>query len=198
MSNVLFKRLEDSSELDNMPVIDGSLYITKDGKTFIDYDEDRIPVGGTPDTEMSDRSTNTVENKVIKEYVDTNFIQKGKILWTNANPESNFNPQTITLNSSDYDILEFVFRYSAGNDAKMFFMKTFKGHGVEVSCIINYNVGVNQATSIPWRQATYIDDTHYNISDCYERNTNETTTPSISNNRLIPLYVIGYKTGLFD
>lgn len=70
MANVLFKRLEDSSELDNMPVIDGSLYITKDGKTFIDYDEDRIPVGGTPDTEMSDRSGNAVENNVIKQYVD--------------------------------------------------------------------------------------------------------------------------------
>lgn len=70
MANVLFKRLEDSSLLDNIPVVDGSFYITKNGKTFIDYDDDRIPVAGTPDTQMSDTSTNTVQNNIIKQYVD--------------------------------------------------------------------------------------------------------------------------------
>ena len=85
MANVLFKRLEDSSELDNIPIVDGSLYITKDGKTFIDYDDDRIPVGGTPDDEMSDRSSNTVENKVIKKYVDDfiDTINAGFVYSTN-------------------------------------------------------------------------------------------------------------------
>ena len=71
MANVLFKRVEDSTQLDNIPVVDGSFYVTGDGKSFIDYDGERLPVGGTPDTEMSDRSTNAVENKVIKQYVDT-------------------------------------------------------------------------------------------------------------------------------
>lgn len=155
---------------------------------IFEWEED-IPVTANNLNEMQNILNNNVTN---------GFQKNGTILWTNSSPSSSFSSQNITLSSSDYDILEFVFRYSASNDTKMFFLKTINGHGTEVSCIINYNVGVNQATSIPWRQATYIDDTHYNISDCYERNTNETTTPSISNNRLIPIYVIGYKTGLFS
>lgn len=70
MANVLFKRVEDSSLLDNYPIVDGNLWITGDGKTFIDYGNERIPVGGTPDVEMSDISTNAVQNNIIKQYVD--------------------------------------------------------------------------------------------------------------------------------
>jgi hypothetical protein len=70
MANVVFNRIEDSTLLDNIPVIDGSFYVTGDGKTFIDYDEERLPVGGTPDTAMSDRSGNAVENRVVKGYID--------------------------------------------------------------------------------------------------------------------------------
>ena len=44
--NVLFKRVEDSTQLDNIPVVDGSFYVTGDGKIFIDYGEERIPVSG--------------------------------------------------------------------------------------------------------------------------------------------------------
>ena len=46
--------------------------ITKDGHTFVDFDDDRVGIGGTPDLEMSDSSENSVQNKVIKEYVDNN------------------------------------------------------------------------------------------------------------------------------
>jgi hypothetical protein len=74
MANVLFKRVEDSTQLDNIPVVDGSFYVTGDGKSFIDYGGERLPVGGTPDTEMSDRSRNTVENNVIKQYVDDKVL----------------------------------------------------------------------------------------------------------------------------
>ena len=70
MAKVLFKRIEDSGNIDNVEVEDGSFIVTGDGKTYIDYGEDRIPTSGTPDSEMSDISRNTVENKVIKEYVD--------------------------------------------------------------------------------------------------------------------------------
>jgi len=70
MANVLFKRIEDSSLIDNYPIVDGSYYVTKDGKSYVDYDNQRVPIGGTPDDTMSDRSTNAVQNKVVKEYVD--------------------------------------------------------------------------------------------------------------------------------
>lgn len=73
MAKVLFKRIEDSANINNIEIEDGSFIVTGDGKTYVDYGEDRIPTSGTPDTEMSDRSRNTVENNVIKEYVDTSL-----------------------------------------------------------------------------------------------------------------------------
>ena len=73
MAKVLFKRIEDSANINNIEIEDGSFIVTGDGKIYVDYGEDRIPTSGTPDTEMSDRSRNTVENNVIKNYVDTNI-----------------------------------------------------------------------------------------------------------------------------
>ena len=93
MAKVLFKRIEDSANINNIEIEDGSFIVTGDGKTYVDYGEDRIPTSGTPDTEMSDRSTNTVENNVIKEYVDnkvldiysTNEVKTNKI-WIDGKP----------------------------------------------------------------------------------------------------------------
>ena len=70
MAKVNFKRIQNSSQIDNLPVEDGAFIVTGDGKSYIDYGNDRIPTNGTLDTEMSDLSSNAVENKVIKEYVD--------------------------------------------------------------------------------------------------------------------------------
>lgn len=71
MAKVNFKRIEDSSTIDNVDIEDGAFIVTGDGKTYVDFGTDRIPTSGTPDSQMSDVSRNTVENKVIKEYVDT-------------------------------------------------------------------------------------------------------------------------------
>ena len=70
MAKVKFKRISSSSQINNLPIEDGSFVITGDGKSYIDYGNNRVPTSGTPDDEMSDTSHNTVENKVIKEYVD--------------------------------------------------------------------------------------------------------------------------------
>jgi len=70
MAKVKFKRIPYSSQINDLPIEDGSFVITGDGKSYIDYGNDRIPTNGTLDTEISDTSRNAVENKVIKEYVD--------------------------------------------------------------------------------------------------------------------------------
>lgn len=94
MAKVNFKRIEDSSLINQYPIEDGNFWITGDGKTFVDYDDERIPIAGTPDTEMSNISRNAVENKVIKKYIDdklenlqtysTTEINTGKI-WIDGN-----------------------------------------------------------------------------------------------------------------
>lgn len=78
MAKVNFKRVQSVNDLSNLDIVDGNLIVTSDGNLFIDYNNQRIAVGGTPDIEMSDTSINPVQNKVVKEYVD-NFIPKGVI-----------------------------------------------------------------------------------------------------------------------
>lgn len=80
MAKVLFKRYESNIEAEESQIIDGQFIVTKEGKTFVDYGSDRIPVGGTLDDEMSDSSTNGVENKVIKQYVDKKIDDKTMVL----------------------------------------------------------------------------------------------------------------------
>lgn len=156
------------------------------------------------ENKVTDANMNEIKSVVNNaiDQVDANTTNIGNItgtlLWTNPNPTSNFTSGNITLSSSNYDILEFVFRYSANSDARYFFVKTIKGHGAEVSCLINYNEGTSQPTEFPWRKVDYTDDVTYTVSQCFTRVTNEVAVPSTANNRLIPLYVIGYKTGLFN
>lgn len=189
MANVLFKRVEDSSQLDNIPVVDGSFYVTGDGKTFIDYGEERLPVGGTPDTEMSDRSTNAVENNVIKRYVDENVISR-QILWTNPNPTADFSAQSINLSSSDYDVLEFYFRSdTSGNRALS--VKCLKGYGCQADMFSTASPTRRWCRRLTYSSATqYISENGYQL----EQGSSQTT----ANAQCVPLYIVGYKTGLFE
>ena len=87
MAVVNFKRIEDSANINNIDIEDGAFIVTGDGKIFVDYGTDRVATSGTPDSQMSDTSRNTVENNVIKEYVDnvssdtsSNYLKFGNIL----------------------------------------------------------------------------------------------------------------------
>ena len=44
MANVLFKRIEDSSLINNYPITDGSFIVTKDGYVYVDYGNERVPI----------------------------------------------------------------------------------------------------------------------------------------------------------
>lgn len=195
MANVLFKRVEDSTQLDNIPVVDGSFYVTGDGKSFIDYGEERLPVGGTPDTEMSDRSRNTVENNVIKQYVDNSIISR-KLLWTNPNPNEQFSSQSITLSSDDYDVLE-IYYYDwvdAGSYKDLLCQKTIKGHSTKLQVQLSHNSNSYAGN----RRIRYINDTTLQVDDCYRIIDNSAFNNAKANYWNVPLYVVGYKTGLFE
>lgn len=192
MAKVNFKRIEDSSTINDIDIEDGAFIVTGDGKTYIDFGTNRIPTSGTPDSQMSDISRNTVENKVIKEYVDTNFIQKGKILWTNPNSESNFDSQTITLSDNDYDVLEVYYISSNGtNDDFVSSTKTPKGYKINL-----VSLGYNASTTpIRVRRIDYVSDTTLSIT---EGKSGTNSTSNLNNSVCIPIYIIGYKTGLFE
>lgn len=73
MAKVNFKRYNTKEEALASDIIDGNYIVTKDGGNYADFDGKRVPIGGTPDTEMSDTSENSVQNKVVKKYVDDKF-----------------------------------------------------------------------------------------------------------------------------
>lgn len=100
----------------------------------------------------------------------------GKILWTNPNPTSEISSDTqMTLSSNDYDVLKIYSRLSLTN----FYMITnevLKGYGTRIYYGSNY------------RPINRNNDTSYTIS----------TTTDGQGNTVIPLYVVGYKIGLFN
>lgn len=111
MAKVLFKRYESNIEAEESQIIDGQFIVTKEGKTFVDYGSDRIAVGGTLDSQMSDTSINGVENKVIKTYVDENVSSiESDIEDLQEDIENNYQPK-ITSGTSDP---------SGGNDGDIY------------------------------------------------------------------------------
>ena len=110
----------------------------------------------------------------------------GMILWTNSSPTSTFDTQTVTLSSGNYDFYEIYCAYNNGN-ANMYVTgyKTIKGKGMVMD-----NQGYGSGLSVR-RKVDYTDATHLLFSTAYGG-------ANIDNGYLIPIYIIGYKTGLFD
>lgn len=130
---------------------------------------------------------NEMQN-ILNANMSNNFQSNGTILWKNSNPESTFTPQTITLNSNDYDCYEIIFRFTKDINRTNSTGKSLKGSGT----ICTYAVGGNY-----YRVINYVSDTSLSVSDG-EVITTFGGTPNTDNSWCIPLYVIGYKTGLFE
>ena len=101
---------------------------------------------------------------------------KGKVLWTNQNPSSTFTSQTITLNSDDYDLFEIIYSYNTSN------LYTSSVRGIKGKGVLLTTITANGAIR---RIISYISDTSLSVESITD------------NDSLIPLYVIGYKTGIF-
>ena len=137
---------------------------------------------------LSAENLNQIQNnveqaiEVLKEDIFQNNI---KILWANSSPTSNFDSQKIMLNSVDYDFYEVI---SYGSDSKANCLSTGKIPKGEKAYLNQtyYSGGVK----IRQRDIIEITDDSIAFGNCF--NNGETT-----NANLIPIYVIGYKTGLF-
>lgn len=136
----------------------------------------------------------TVDMQTMESNVSTNTSNianiTGQILWTNPNPTSNFAGRTVTFSSNDYDMLE-IFTSNAGS------FKIVKGQNTALFLANGY--GADHMVTA-FRNFNYQSDTSYFISNehHYVIATGGSITYSNSNYDIIPLYIIGYKTGLFD
>lgn len=118
----------------------------------------------------------------------------GTILWTNSNPTGNFNPQNITLSSSDYDMLE-IFYIDYQSTKRMMSVRAIKQKNILLNSLFIFNNGLYMGE----RPITYTNATTLSVEDCKKIiDNNSIITPANANNWLIPQYIIGYKTGLFN
>lgn len=127
------------------------------------------------------------------EKVLTNLNElNGILLWKNPNVSADFNAQDITFSSSDYDYFK-IFILATPNTSLV--VTGLKGYNVNADSIININAGAGQTTGNRERQFGYINATKYRVSDCLTReNPSDPTVPGTINSRMIPYYIIGYKS----
>lgn len=149
--------------------------------------------GNIVDSLNSNSSLNAPSIRAVNEGLGN---IKGKILWTNPNPNVPFLPQEITLNESlvNYDCYEVIYLNTTSEDRYYNTGKIPKGHGAGIfdvyASLNTYGVGCRN------REITYTSDTELTISE--GRFSSGAGSQTVNNNACVPLYVIGYKTGLFD
>lgn len=117
----------------------------------------------------------------------------GTILWTNSSPTSEFVAQNLTVNMADYDLIEMIFK-NATNEEYCLSTKFPKGKGTRL-----IDVWVTSASKIGARvrNVTYVDDNTlaFDSGHIYTIGGN---SYSANTSACVPIYIIGYKTGLFS
>ena len=155
--------------------------LTYDNKQFLNQNSDIADVNKVNDTDMNE----------IKSVVNNNALEvtniTGQILWTNPNPNSSFAGQTITLSSSDYDMYEVLFYGSQTGADTITSGRIPKGKNAFLQQIYDLGGGAQVRN----RSVKYVSDTSLNITDA-------TINGTTINSQNIPVYIIGYKTGLFN
>lgn len=143
-------------------------------------------IAGTVDTKvglLADLHTTDRTSIVnaINEIADAPATSGITLLWTNADPSSNFSSQNIILSSADYDLLVFTYKNIATADAGMSQIIN-KGSNLFMQQV-NY---FSSNTHAIIRYGTRVDDTTYTITDCEDNGTT-------ANNYNIPVKVYGIK-----
>lgn len=205
-----------TEEINQRDIIDGQLlYDTTTGETYIDVGSQRISTGSgnaihigsdTPSnpstqiwidpneplqligTEVTNSMEGTESNKAPSVQAVKNYINsKMQILWTNPNPTQEISETTnISLASSDYDMIEIYYVQETNKQDLMYSIKILKGKSTRM------RISTTDGANI-YRGMTYLSDTSYRIDLPYSD-----VSLSNINSLAIPVYIIGYKTGMFN
>lgn len=159
--------------------------------------QDKVAINENPDISNINKITASDMNSIKaginanETNINNNYTNLGgKIIWTNNAPSSNFSAQTIILNESleNYDFYEIHFLSEIGTNEYLSSGKIKVGYASNVfQGWCSTNTGIS-GRSRSWQ---YTSNTQLHFDAAIK---NQTT--AISN--CIPLYVIAYKTGIFD
>lgn len=125
---------------------------------------------------------NEMQN-ILNDNVTNGFQTKGKVLWQNSDASSSFEPQSITLESNDCDICLWIFK-RVNSTNQLVSMIIINEYDVVIS-------SVTQIGDIVRRGCVYSGNNVYAIGN------GTMGANTIDNQWLIPLCVVGFKTGLF-
>ena len=125
------------------------------------------------------------DNSVFEEFYKE---KTSKVLWTNSNPSSSigYTNNGIILSSGDYDELEIWCKFSATSQ-DLLCTKTKKGYNATITTFDGWGGNIYNRTF------AYTTDTSYTINVCYAYGKDYPTPPFETNDKLIPVFVIGYK-----
>ncbi len=155
-------------------------------KSVVNANDDNV--GDLSNLNTTDKSTLV---DAINEVNTKNANITGTILWTNPSPSGAFASQDITLSSSDYDFLEVIFN----NQGYQKSVKVPKGSSILLDG--DYYVNTSEIY-YTFRRMYYTNDTKYGTSDGFLTRIQGTNNTFSNNAHCVPLYIIGYKTGLFS
>ena len=121
------------------------------------------------------------DNKCKHEVIKKDSV---KLLWSNPNPAEAMGKTTVNLLDNDFDIYEVFFK-TKNDETTLQSTKSVKGYGCQ---LITNNGYFNKSAS----RGLYGGTDTIGIEVAYAGSTTE------ANEYLIPVYIIGYKTGLFE
>ncbi len=153
--------------------------------TEIQYN-DKVDLNTTAVADINKVSASNLNE--IKGVVNNNstILQNtlGQILWTNENPTSSFAGQTINLSESlaNYNCYEIIFKQSKTNERYFSTGKIPVGHGTILSYITSNNTYRATGSTVSGSTITF--------ENAYVGST-------ANNDNVIPVYVVGYKSGVF-
>lgn len=135
---------------------------------------------------VNTRSDST-EDTYACDYANKAF--GGTILWTNDSPTSDFAGQTINKNLSSYDYIDIV------SNSGIYRCPT-TGYSINMIRMQDSNGNYTGSWFIDMR-LVQVNPTEIIFQDNRGSATNITNSYVVRNNHNKPLYIIGYKTGLF-
>lgn len=157
--------------------------ITYANKVAINENAEISDINKVTDSDMNEIKTVVNNNDDELITINTKLTNiTGQILWTNEYPTQAMTQTNITLSSSDYDILEIFFVHKADNNFSTYSIRMLK-NSVGTRCFMPSTDG------IVYRVITKNTDTSITVNS---------VTGSVDNSLAVPLYIIGYKTGLFN
>lgn len=168
--------------------------ITFQNKVALNENPDIPEVNKITDDNINDLKAGINTNETNLNTLNTKVTNiTGQILWTNSNPSNSFSNQTITLSSGDYDeigIYYYDYRVSKG----MQYIRAKKGESIRLITTFWYDSKIYIAN----RKIDFTTSTSVAVDNATGIETGAITSPVVTNAQCIPVYFVGYKTGLFN